>query len=79
MTILCATFIYLSHRQQIFLSSPLNIGFAWLGWGVGGIALGIMLISLSKIVAVFTFFITLILVWSFLPFLAVLGKQAKHE
>lgn len=79
LTIVCATLIYLSHRQQIFLYSSLSTGFAWLGWGLGVLALGIMLISLSHIVAVFSFLITFILVWSFLPLLALLGKQPNHE
>lgn len=60
--------MYSTHVHQGLFTQPLPKYFRWIGSGCIFIALVMLCVSLPKLVAVFMWLITMLMVWSFLPF-----------
>ena len=79
MTLIGAICLYLTHRNQMLLPQPLRNLWRWVGLGlltISGITLWILL---PKAVAIFTWLILSMLVWSFIPFLGLVKTGLQHE
>lgn len=78
-SLLACTSIYLSHPNQIFFEKPFPRPFLYIG--LIGICMGLILLvyALPLLVAVCIWFAVLILVWSFVPFIALLQREHGNE
>ena len=80
MTLLGAVLLYLTHHNQMLLAQALGQSFRWMGMGIVLISLVVLYLVLPKAVAILTWLIVLIAVWSFMPFLGLIQqKKVKHE
>lgn len=71
--------IYASHRHQTLIKQHLPKFFSLLGGLLLLFSIGLLLASLPRLVAVFMWLMTIITLWSLLPFMALLKKNNTHE
>lgn len=79
LTLLGAVLLYLSHRNQIILHHVLSQFWRWLGCGLMVISLLLFYHTLPSAVAVFSWCITLLFIWTFIPFIGLLQGDMHHE
>lgn len=80
MTLVGALLLYLSHRNQMLINGPLAQVWRWIGVATLGIAALLLLMILPKAVALLTWLLIPIAVWTFVPFFALSQyKDIEHE
>ena len=67
--------MYCSHTNQDLLHKQLPDSTRWFALLSIGIALILFLISTPKLVAIFMWLLTIVVVWSFLPFIPLIFKK----
>ena len=67
--------MYCSHTNQDLLNKQLPDSTRWFALLSIGIALILFLISTPKLVAIFMWLLTIVVVWSFLPFIPLIFKK----
>lgn len=80
--LLCFTgslLIYCRHSNQNLLKHSLSKAFHYLGFFLVILALPIFIWSLPKLVAVFMWLMTMLVVWSFIPFIPLLKRYLPYE
>lgn len=80
--LLCFTgslLVYCSHSNQNLLKQSLTKAFYYLGVFLVVLALPIFLLQLPKLVAVFMWLMTMLVVWSFIPFIPLFNRYLPHE
>ena len=75
-TLMSAVVLYLTHQNQLLIHQPLAQSWRW--FGLSGLVIGaiLLLISLPKMVALLTWFIIPMLIWSFIPFLGLIKQKS---
>lgn len=74
-----ALLLYCSHPHQNLLKLPLNKTFRIIGLGCLLISLIVLLNVVPKLVAVFMWLMTMLVIWTFAPFIRLLKKNITHE
>lgn len=67
--------LYCTHPNQGLMKSVLSRSYRWLGVGSLVLALLLFVLSLPKLAAVYMWLLTLLVVWSFLPFFPLMMKK----
>ena len=70
---------YCSHHHQNLLKQKLAKHYVYIGLGLLIISLSFLLISVPKLVAVYMWLMTMLVVWSLIPFIALFKKNIPHE
>lgn len=78
-TLISAVVLYLTHKNQMLLHQSLSRPWRWLSGSTLILGAGLLWLSLPKMVAILTWLIFVILVWSFIPFLGLIKKRVQHE
>lgn len=78
-TLMSAVVLYLTHKNQMLLHQSLSRPWRWLSGSTLILGAGLLWLSLPKMVAILTWLIFVILVWSFIPFLGLIKKRVQHE
>ncbi|KAB0628883.1 hypothetical protein F7P75_03675 [Acinetobacter gandensis] len=74
--LLGSALMYCTHPNQIILKRPLTSIYRWFGLGAIILALILFLISVPKLVAIFMWLLTMLIVWSFFPFISLMIKKS---
>ncbi len=77
--LLGSLFIYFSHVNQSIFKQPLSKFFFYFAIFLLILSLVLWIYSLPKLVAVFMWFATMIVTWSFIPVLPLLKRFIPHE
>ena len=77
LTILGALVFYFSHTNQNFLKQPLPSSARKIAFSCLAIGLVLLLMSLSKVTAVFLWLVLMICIWSCFPLIPLL-KRSMH-
>ncbi|TCB53399.1 hypothetical protein E0H84_11760 [Acinetobacter terrestris] len=67
--------VYCTHRNQRLVQDVLPQFYRWLGFGFIALSLPLFLVNLPKLVAVYMWLLTMLVVWTFLPFIALIMKK----
>lgn len=78
-TLVGAILVYLSHSNQMLLQQSFNTVGMWSGVVILFISAILLFLSLPKAVALLTWLILPITVWSFMPFIGLVKKGLSHE
>jgi len=71
--------LYCSHHHQNLLKQKLAKHYVYIGLGLLIISLSFLLISVPKLVAVYMWLMTMLVVWSLIPFIALFKKNTSNE
>ncbi|QCO23061.1 hypothetical protein C9E88_16770 [Acinetobacter cumulans] len=71
--------LYFSHRHQNLLQQSLRKHHLYIGLSLILVSLIFLLMSVLKLVAVYMWLMTLLVVWSLIPFVALFKKNIPHE
>ena len=74
-----AVLMYCSHSNQALLKQPLSKKIRYLGALCIFLAFLTFLMLVPKLVAVFMWLMTILVAWSFLPFIPLLQRYISHE
>lgn len=71
--------LYFSHRHQNLLQQALSKRYVYVGLCFIILSLILLFISVPKLVAVYMWLMTMLVVWSLMPFVALLKKNTSNE
>ena len=71
--------IYSSHANQHIFKTPLTKKFFYLGVVLVCVSLPLLIYALPKLVAILMWCMTLIVTWSFIPFIPLLKRYIPYE